>query len=74
MKNGISIKQIKKNNSEKFLEDVKLATSIMVFAPSTGVHLEVKKKDIKKEAQTERINYYMTDAIFVVRRQVMIIK
>lgn len=68
-----SIKEIKKHNSEQFLKDIKSVREVMVYVGTTGAHFEIKKRDVMKEAQTKNICYYLTDKIFVVKRNVMII-
>ncbi len=64
---------MKKNNGENFLVDLKKVREVMVYAAGTSDFFEVKKKDVKQMASTRKINYYMTDKIFVVRRPTMVI-
>jgi len=68
------IKDIRKYNEEKFLQDLKTVTEIMVFANNTGEFFQIKKKDLKKAACENRIKYYITTNIFMVKRRVMVIQ
>jgi len=68
-----NLKEIKKHNEPNFLKDVKRATEMMVFASSTREFFTVKKGDVMKLAETQMIEYCMTDSIYKVGRMVMVI-
>ena len=69
----MSIKKIKKLNSQQFLNDLKRIRDVMVLASTSKTFLHVQKKELLKEAETEKIHYCMTDKIFKSRRDVMVI-
>jgi len=69
----MGIKEIKKYNDQQFLDDLKIATSVMVYASITGTYLSVMKKEVFSEARNSRVRYYMTDKVFTVKRTVMVI-
>ena len=69
----MSIKRISEHNDGKFIEDVSKVINILVYAASTNAFFHITKKEILKEAQHQKINYYITDSIFVVKRDVMVI-
>ena len=70
----MSVKNIKIYNSPLFLEDLKRATGVIVMPRKSNVILKVAKNDVRKEAETDTINYYMTDTIYRNRRTVMVIE
>jgi hypothetical protein len=69
----MSIKKIKKHNDNLFLHDLNRVRDVMVYAPSSNVFLKITKKELRKEAETTKINYHINDKIFVRRREVMVI-
>lgn len=69
----MSIKKIRRNNSKQFLEDLKRVRDVMVVASCTDIFLKVTKKELLTEAETTRIEYFITDKIFKVKRDVMVI-
>ena len=69
----MSIKRIKENNDISFLDDLKTATSVMVYAPKTNNYFSIQKKELRLEAEDCKIRYYMTDKIFRVGRIVMVV-
>lgn len=69
----MGIKKIREKNSQQFLDDLKGVKDVMVLAFDSKVLLHVTKKEILREAETEEIHYYITDKIFVRRRNVMVI-
>lgn len=70
----MSVKKIKEFNEQKFLDDLKRVRDVLVQPDWTQAYFRVTKKDVKKMAETCEIKYYMTDKIFVVKRDVMVIK
>lgn len=65
--------EIKKHNSDQFLKDLKRVSEVMVKAPLTGWYFKILKKDVLKEASEGKIHYYLTNEIFKVKRDVMVI-
>lgn len=66
-------KKIKQHNDQKFLDDVKRIRDIMVCPKSSGIWLHVKKSELLREAENKKIEYYITDKIFVQKRYSMVI-
>lgn len=64
-------KKIKQHNSQDFLDDLKSATQVMVYATNTRSYLTTSKKELMREAETRKIKYYLTREIFKVGRLVM---
>jgi hypothetical protein len=69
----MNIKRIKQNNPKEFINDLKSVREVMIKATQTGIFLQVRKIDLVSEAENRKINYYMTDEIFVRKRNVMIV-
>ena len=69
----MSIKKIKKHNSQQFLDDLKRVRDVMVITPKSNAYLHVTKKELRKEAETCKISYYITDKIFISVRDVMVV-
>jgi len=70
----MSIKEIKKHNPQSFLDDLKRVRDVMVITQKSNAYLHVSKSELKKEASFGKINYYITDKIFKVVRDVMVIE
>lgn len=66
-------KKIKQYNDQKFLSDLKRVRDVMVLVPKSNVYLHVSKKELMKEAESSKIAYYITDRIFLVKRDSMVI-
>lgn len=69
----MSIKKIKEYNSQQFLDDLKRVRDVMVIMPKSNAYLHVKKSELMREAQYSKIHYYITDKIFRVVRDVMVV-
>lgn len=69
----MSIKKIKQHNPQKFLDDLRRVRDIMVIMPKSNACLHVKKSELMREAQEGKIHYYITDRIFMVARDVMVV-
>ena len=69
----MSIKKIKKHNSQQFLDDLKRVRDVMVIMPKSNVYLHVTKSELMREAEEMKIHYYITDKIFKVVRDVMVV-
>lgn len=69
----MSIKKIRKHNSQTFLDDLKRVREIMVYAEYTNSYYQILKKDLLHDAETNTIAYYITDKIFITKRNVMVI-
>lgn len=69
----MSKKEIRQYNDQRFFDDLKKATSVMVYASSTGTYLSIMKKELLNEARNLKVSYYMTNDVFKVRRLVMVV-
>lgn len=69
----MGIKKVRKKNGQQFIDDLNKVREVMVAPVKTNVFLKTTKKEVIKEAENEKINYYITDQIFKVRRDVMVI-
>jgi hypothetical protein len=69
----MSIKKIKEHNSQQFLDDLKRVRDVMVIMPKSNAYLHVTKQELRKEAMEGKIHYYITDTIFRVVRDVMVV-
>lgn len=69
----MSIKKIKEHNSQKFIDDLKRIREVMVYANTTNTYFQILKKDLIRDAEINTIAYYITDKIFVSKREVMVI-
>lgn len=69
----MSIRKIKKYNSQTFLNDLKRVREVMVYAEHSESYFRILKKEVKELAEGIEIKYYITDAIFKVKRDVMVI-
>jgi len=64
-------KDILNHNSKEFLIDFKSVHEIMVF--NNGDFFHLKKKEVLEAAKERKINYYITNKIFIVKRNVMVL-
>jgi hypothetical protein len=69
----MSIKSIRKNNSQQFIDDIGAVREVMTYTSATREFFRVKKRDVLKAAESYKIQYYMTDEIFKVTRAVMVV-
>lgn len=69
----MKLKQIKEFNGDQFLKDIKTSRGILILAQTSKIFLSVTKKDVLKNAEENKINYYMTDEIYIRKRMVMVI-
>lgn len=69
----MSIRKIKKFNPQNFLDDLKKVRDVMVLPDHSSVYLRTTKKDVMKAAQYAEIMYYISDEVFLNKRQVMVI-
>ena len=69
----MSIKKIKQNNTQQFIDDLKRVTECLVITEKSSAFLTVMKKQVKKEAETIKINYRLSTEIYRVGRLVMVI-
>ncbi len=69
----MSTKKIKEFNSAQFIKDIKSVRDILVWSSQSGIFLNTTKRDVLMNAERVTIKYYITDEIFVVKRNVMII-
>lgn len=69
----MSIKNIRKHNPQSFLDDLRRVREIMVYTEYTNSYFQILKKDLCSEAENKHITYYITDKIFAVKRDVMVV-
>lgn len=69
----MSIKEIKKHNPKSFLDDLKRVREVMVYVEFTNSYYQILKKDLLRDAERKAITYYITDTIFVAKRDVMVV-
>lgn len=69
----MSIKKILIKNDREFLADIKRVSECMVITNQSNAFLTVKKKQVLKESEIEKIHYYLTKEIYQVGREVMVI-
>lgn len=62
-----------KINDKKFYDDLKSVRDVLVYASTSREFFKVTKGEVLKKAKTEKIEYYLTDKIFVVKRVAMVI-
>ena len=67
------MKEIRKFNNQKFLDDPKSVRDIMTFSSQSYVYLHVSKRELLAEAKIGKIEYYISNSIFVQKRDVMVI-
>ena len=65
-------KLIKKHNPQSFLDDLKRVREVMVYAEYTNSYYQILKKDLLRDAERKAITYYITDTIFIIKRNVMV--
>lgn len=70
---AISIKKIKQHNPQTFIDDIKRVRGVMVYAENTNSYYSVLKKEVLHNAESSPICYYITDKIFLVKRDIMVI-
>ena len=58
--------------NKQFKKDLKKYRDIMIYTTS-GMYLHVKKKELREYAELQKINYYITNTVYVNERDVMII-
>ena len=69
----MSVKKIKEHNSQEFIDDLKRVSECLVITKESNAYLTVMKKQLRKEAENEKIYYYLSNKIFKVGREVMVI-
>lgn len=65
--------EILKYNDRRFLDDIKRVRDVGILT-ERGCFLKVKKKDVFRMAEYTKIDYTISDKIYVVTRDVMIIR
>lgn len=66
-------KKIKEHNCQQFLDDLGGVSQVMAFAQVTGDFFTITKRELLKIAEERNIHYYISDTIFVRKRNVMVI-
>lgn len=67
------MKKIRQLNGDQFIKDIKSVREVLVFATENFAYLKVSKREVLREAEDSKILYYLTDNIFVVKRNVMVL-
>ena len=67
------VKEIKKHNPQSFLDDLKRVREVMVYAECTNSYYQILKKDLLRDGERKAITYYITDTIFIIKRNVMVV-
>lgn len=67
------VKEIKKYNPQSFLDDLRRVREVMVYAECTNSYYQILKKDLLGDAERKAITYYITDTIFIIKRNVMVV-
>ncbi len=70
----MSIRKIKQRNKTQFLIDLKSVREVLVYTSQTCEFYKISKRELLKSAQDSCIQYYITDKIFKVKRNSMVIK
>ena len=69
----MNIKKIKEHNPQSFLDDLKRVREIMVYTGHINSYYKILKHELLRDAEEKAITYYITDSIFVRKRDVMVI-
>ena len=69
----VNVEQIKKHNKEEFLTDIKRVSDVLVYAGATSAFLKTTKGCVLRCAEEQEITYYITDELFLRKREVMVI-
>lgn len=67
------VKEIKKHNPQSFLDDLRRVREVMVYAECTNSYYQILKKDLLRDTERKAITYYITDTIFIIKRNVMVV-
>jgi len=66
-------RKIREHNSEKFIEDIKRVRTLCIYTYETKTFFEIRKNQVLRMAEDTRIEYYITNTIYVNKRNVMVI-
>jgi len=69
----MSKKKILLKNKPQFIFDIERVYDVLVWADGNNNFFPTTKKAVLKEAEITEIKYYISDKIFKVRRDVMIL-
>src|ERR1044072_7966091 len=69
----MKLREVLKNNERKFVDDFKMVREILVFCGRTHSFFKIRKMEVAKTAERSEIRYYITDKIFTVERNSMVI-
>lgn len=70
----MNTKKVLELNTQQFINDFKRVREIMIQPDLTQEFFKATKKEVWEAAQRSRINYYMSDKVFKVLRDVMVIR
>jgi hypothetical protein len=69
----MGVRKIKQRNPASFLTDIRRVSDVMVWAETTQSFIRTTKREVLELAENKTICYYMTNEIFMVKRDVMVI-
>ena len=69
----MGLKEIRKNNDDQFIKDIRSVAEFGVIARQSGLYFKILKHDVLTNAEQTKINYYISSDIYVSKRDVMII-
>jgi len=69
----MGLKKAREYNPPQFFDDLKRVSEVMVYAKCSEVFLKTTKIQVLNMAETNTVEYYITDKIFTIPRDVMVI-
>lgn len=69
----MKISKIRLYNKQDFIDDLNSARRVLSIPKYSGVLLQTTKKWVSEQAEDNKIEYYMTNKLFIVPQNVMVI-
>lgn len=69
----IEVKKVRAVNGQQFIDDFKSIHTVMAYASSSKLFLEVPRWRVWEDAKTQKIKYFVTTEIFKNERKVIVI-
>jgi hypothetical protein len=69
----VKISKIRLYNKQDFIDDLNSARRVLSIPKYSGVLLQTTKKWVSEQAEDNKIEYYMTNKLFIVPQNVMVI-
>lgn len=60
-------------DNTEFLKDIGKHYDILVFAPASNYFFKITKKEAKELAKIRKVKYYITDKVYLLKRNVIVI-